>query len=110
MNTMTYKGQTARVDFDERDDIFVGHLLGITDVVGFHADTVHGLRAAFAEAVDDYIDTCAKIGKAVEKPASGKLMLRVPPEVHSAALIAAKGSGTSLNQWAAKVLGEAAHA
>ena len=29
---------------------------------------------------------------------------------HSAALIAAKGSGTSLNQWAAKVLGEAAHA
>jgi len=110
MNTMTYKGQTARVDFDEPDDIFVGHLLGITDVVGFHADTVPSLRAAFAEAVDDYIDTCAKIGKAVEKPASGKLMLRVPPEVHSAALIAAKGSGTSLNQWAAKVLGEAAHA
>ena len=27
-----------------------------------------------------------KIGKAVEKPASGKRMLRVPPEVHSAAL------------------------
>ena len=28
----------------------------------------------------------------------------------SAALIAAKASGTSLNQWAAKVLGNAAHA
>jgi len=110
MNTMTYKGQTARVEFDERDDIFVGHLLGITDVIGFHADTVSGLRAAFVDAVDDYMETCAKIGKAVEKPASGKIMLRVPPEVHSAALIAAKSSGTSLNQWAAKVLGEAAHA
>ncbi len=110
MNTMTYKGQTARVEFDERDDTFVGHLLGIADVVGFHADTVPALRAAFVEAVDDYIDTCAKIGKAVEKPASGKIMLRVPPEVHSAALIAAKGSGTSLNQWATKVLSEAAHA
>jgi len=95
---MSYKGQTARVDVDERDDIFVSHLLGITDVVGFHADTVRGLRAAFVEAVDDYVETCAKAGKAVEKPASGKLMLRVPPEVHSAALIAAKGSGTSLNQ------------
>jgi len=110
MNTMTYKGQTARVEFDERDDIFVGHLLGITDVIGFHADTVSGLRSAFVDAVDDYMETCAKIGKAVEKPASGKIMLRVPPEVHSAALIAAKSSGTSLNQWAAKVLGEAAHA
>lgn len=109
MNTMTYQGQTARIEFDERDDTFVGHLLGITDVVGFHADTVAGLRAAFEEAVDDYIETCAKIGKAVEKPASGNIMLRVPPEVHSAALIAAKASGTSLNQWATKVLGEAAH-
>jgi predicted HicB family RNase H-like nuclease len=37
-------------------------------------------------------------------------MLRVPPEVHSAALTAAEAAGTSLNQWAAKVLGEAARA
>ena len=38
---------------------------------------MRGLRAAFAEAVNDYIDTCAKIGKAVEEPASSKRMLRV---------------------------------
>ena len=60
--------------------------------------------------MDDYIDTCAKIGEAPQKPASGKIILRVSPEVRSAALIAAKASGNSLNQWAAKVLGEAAHA
>ena len=35
-------------------------------------------------------------------------MLRVPPELHRVALIAAESAGTSLNQWAAKVLGEAA--
>lgn len=110
MNTMTYKGQTARIEFDDRDEIFIGRLLGISDVVSFHAETVRELRAAFIEATDDYIETCAKIGKPVEKPANGKIMLRVPPEVHSAALIAAKASGTSLNQWAAKVLGQAAHA
>ena len=79
-------------------------------MVGFHADTVRGLRAAFAEAVNDCVDTCAKIGKAVEEPASSKRMLRVPPEVHSAELIAAKGSGISLNYWAAKALGETGHA
>lgn len=67
------------------------------------------LRAAFEEAVDDYyLETCTKIGKVPQKPASGKLMLRVPPEVHRAALIAAESAGTSLNQWATKVLGEAA--
>jgi len=110
MNTLTYKGYTARIEFDDRDNILVGRLLGIRDIVSFHADNVPELRAAFEESVDDYINTCAKLGKSAEKPASGKLMLRVPPEVHSAALVAAQAAGTSLNQWAAKVLAEAAHA
>jgi predicted HicB family RNase H-like nuclease len=36
-------------------------------------------------------------------------MLRIPPDVHGAALVAAKAAGTSLNQWAAKALASAAH-
>jgi len=107
---MTYKSYTARIDFDDRDNIFVGRLLGIRDIVGFHADNVTDLRAAFEEAADDYLEACKEIGKPPEKPASGKLMLRVPPEVHAAALVAAQAAGKSLNQWAADVLGGAAHA
>jgi predicted HicB family RNase H-like nuclease len=107
---MTHNGYTARVEFDERDNIFVGRLLGMSDIVSFHADNVPDLRAAFIEAVDDYLDTCAKLGKAPEKPASGKMMLRVPPEIHGAALVAAQASGKSLNQWAADVLGKASAA
>ena len=109
MNTMTFKGYTARVEIDDRDNLLVGHLLGVRDIVGFHANDVAGLRAAFEEAVIDYLDTCAKLGKSPEKPASGKLMLRIDPEIHSAALIAAQASGISLNQWAAKALQTAAH-
>lgn len=106
---MTYKGYTARVEFDDRDNIFVGRLLGIRDIVGFHADNVTDLRTAFEEAVDDYLEACKEIGKSPEKPASGKLMLRVPPEVHAAALVAAQAAGKSLNQWATDVLDVAAH-
>lgn len=109
MNTMTFKGYTARVEIDDRDNLLVGHLLGVRDIVGFHADDVAGLRTAFEEAVIDYLDTCAKLGKQPEKPASGRLMLRVAPEIHSAALIAAQASGISLNQWAAKALQAAAN-
>lgn len=108
MNTMTYKGYTARVEFDERDAIFAGRILGIADVVGFHGETVAELRAAFEEAVDDYLATCAKIGKQPLKPASGNMMLRVPPEVHLQAQIAAQARGQSLNQWAADVFRSAA--
>lgn len=107
-STMTYKGQTARIEFDDRDNIFVGRLVGITDLVSFHAESVADLRAAFEESVDDYLEVCEKIGKAPQQPASGKLMLRVPPAVHSAALTAAQAAGTSLNQWATRVLSEAA--
>lgn len=109
MNTMTYKGYTARIEFDDRDNTLVGRLLGIVDIVSFHADNVAELRAAFEEAVEDYLETCAKVGKSPEKPASGKLMLRVPAEVHASALIAAQASGKSLNQWATEVLNQAAH-
>jgi predicted HicB family RNase H-like nuclease len=107
-NTLSYKGYTARIEFDDDDGIFFGRIAGIRDGVGFHADTVADLRAAFREAVDDYIETCAKIGKTPQKPYSGNLMLRVDPEVHSKAAIAAELAGKSLNQWSEEVLAKAA--
>lgn len=63
MNTMAHQGYTARIAFDDRDGVFTGRILGIADVVGFHGESVAELRAAFVEAVDDYLETCAWIGK-----------------------------------------------
>lgn len=103
-SAMTYKGYSARVEYDADDEILFGRIAGITDGVGFHADNVPELKAAFEEAVDDYIETCAKVGKLPQKPFSGKLMLRVDPAVHASASVAAELAGTSLNQWAEGVL------
>jgi predicted HicB family RNase H-like nuclease len=110
MNAMTYKGYRARIEYDDRDKILVGRLAGMRDIVTFHGESVAELEGVFHEAVDDYVAACAKFGQAPEKPASGKMMLRVPPELHSSALAAAQAAGKSLNQWAAEVLKEAAHA
>jgi len=110
MNTMKYRGYTARIEFDDRDAIFVGHVLGVRAIIGFHGETVAQLTEDFHNAIDFYLEECAKTGREAQKPASGKMMLRVPPEIHSAALIAAQSSCMSLNQWAAKALKEAAHA
>ena len=67
-NRMTYKGYAARIDYDDEVCLIAGRIAGIRDGVGFHAVTVDGLRAAFREAVDDYIETCAKIGKEPQRP------------------------------------------
>mgnify|MGYP000665580255 CR=1 FL=1 len=107
-NNMTYKGYAARIEYDDEDGVFTGRIAGIRDTVGFHADTVDGLRDAFHEAVDDYIETCAKVGKAPEKTYSGQVMFRISPEVHRKAALAAQLSGKSLTQWAENVLDQAA--
>ena len=104
----TYKGYTARVQFDADDEIFFGRLGGISDIISFHADSVQELKQAFHEAVDDYIATCAKIGKPPQKAYSGQLMFRVAPEVHFAAATAAELAGKSLNSWAEEALRSAA--
>jgi len=110
MNTMTYLGYTARVEFDERDDVFIGRIIGVRDMISFHADTVADLKREFRLSVDDYLAYCKEKGVSPDKPVSGKLMLRVPPQTHAAALVAAKSAGKSLNQWAGEVLEAAASA
>jgi predicted HicB family RNase H-like nuclease len=104
MNTMTHGGYTARIEFDERDGIFVGRILGLRSIISFHGATVAQLRRQFAAAVKDYLSDCKAQGIEPEKPASGKLLLRVPPEVHSRALVVAQAQGKSLNQWACEAL------
>jgi predicted HicB family RNase H-like nuclease len=85
----------------------VGRILGIRSIISFHGTTVTQLRSEFRVAVEDYLGECAEQGVAPEKPASGKLLLRVPPEIHGRALVMAQASGKSLNQWATEVLREA---
>ena len=108
MNVMSYRGYSARIEFDAEDRIFVGHLAGIRDIVGFHGSSVEELERAFHEAVDDYLAGCEKLGQSPQKPFSGRLMIRIDPEVHAMAATAAQLAGMSLNQWGEQALREAA--
>ena len=108
-NAMTYKGYTARIEFDGDDRIFFGRLAGIRDIITFHGETVDELEAAFKEAVDDYLETCVKLGEEPNKPYSGKLTLRIPPSVHAAIATAAETSVKSLNKWVSEILKQATH-
>ncbi|MBB2926584.1 MULTISPECIES: type II toxin-antitoxin system HicB family antitoxin [Paraburkholderia] len=104
MNTMHHNGYTARVEFDERDNIFVGRVLGVNSIISFHGESVAELRTAFVEAVDDYLSDCRERGVSPDKPASGRLMLRIDPGIHAAIGVAASAAGESINQWSEHVL------
>lgn len=100
MKMMTYNGYAARIEYSDEDVCFVGHISGITDIVGFHGESVVELREAFEEAVDDYLETCEALNRQPSKPFSGNLELSIPPEVHAGIAVAAEISGKTINQWA----------
>jgi predicted HicB family RNase H-like nuclease len=101
---MTYKGYAARVEYSEEDQCLVGHIAGIRDLIGFHSESVSGLRVAFEEAVDDYLETCEKLGLPPNHPYSGQFRLRLSPELHARAAMAAQTQGKSLNAWVAGII------
>lgn len=107
MSAMSYKGYLARPEFSPDDGVFFGKIAGIQDIVTFEGESVAELVRAFHEAVDDYIETCVKIGKEPQRSYSGNLALRVSPELHAKAARAAELAGMSLNQWGEKVVSEA---
>jgi predicted HicB family RNase H-like nuclease len=104
MSRLNYTSYLASVEFESEDRLFVGQIAGINDVVGFHAESVAELEAAFRDAVDDYVATFERIGKSPERPFSGRVMFRVDPRIHARAALAAQLRGVSLNQWAEEAL------
>ncbi|WP_082524734.1 type II toxin-antitoxin system HicB family antitoxin [Pseudorhodoferax sp. Leaf274] len=96
---LSYKGYHGSVEADFDDNIFHGRILFIRDVVAYHGTDAPTLKAAFEEAVDDYLATCEELGEAPEQPCKGSLNVRVGPELHQQMALEAMRLGTSLNDW-----------
>ena len=101
---MKYRGYTARIDYDDRDHVFVGDIVGMSERLAFHGASVDELRGDFEFAVDHYLAACAAAGQKPERQASGRLLMRLPPDIHASAAAAAAAEGKSLNQWITEVL------
>jgi predicted HicB family RNase H-like nuclease len=106
-NTMKYKGYLGSIEYDDRDKILHGRVLGNQDIVSFEGESVARLEEDFRAAVDDYLDACRDMGKEPEKPFSGKFTIRVSSGLHAEIALKAKDSGKSLNSWVMDVLAQA---
>jgi len=101
---MKYKGYTGKAEYDDEAEIFYGEVIGLRDVVTFKGTSVRELHKSFRESIDDYLAFCKRMKKDPDIPASGKLVLRIPPELHSYASVSAKSEGKSLNSWVAEAV------
>ena len=105
---MEHQGYRGKATFDDEAGVFHGEVVGIRDVVTFQGETVAELRAAFRDSVDEYLKFCAEKGQEPNRPFSGRVSLRMSPEIHQAASTAAQTEGKSLNAWLTSAIEKAA--
>lgn len=106
-----YKDYIGHVDFDEEAEVFHGEVINTRDVITFQGTSVRELKKAFKDSIDDYLAFCAEREESPDKPFSGKFNLRLDPELHREAFVAAKQSKMSLNSWVSKIIeGSVQHA
>ena len=96
---LQYKSYSACVEFSAEDEVFFGKIIGINDLITFEADSVKQLKAAFHEAVEDYLQTCKDLGKEPDKNYKGVFNVRIPSELHRRAAVAAAFKKVTLNDF-----------
>ncbi|MBP3192061.1 type II toxin-antitoxin system HicB family antitoxin [Natronogracilivirga saccharolytica] len=103
---LRYKGYHGNVAFDEEAGLFHGEVVDLRDVITFQGKSVDELQQAFHDSVDDYLDFCQQRGEDPDKPFTGRLMLRLPTEVHRSVYVRAKREGKSLNEYITEKLSQ----
>ena len=67
MSMMEYKGYHASMDYDTDENVFVGEIFGINDVVCFEGSDLEEFRTMFETSVDDYLKMCEEFGDKPDK-------------------------------------------
>ena len=98
-NLLEYNGYHAFIELDPNDKIFVGTVIGINDDLSFHGTSYIEIEEMFHQSIDNYLEVCQQIGKEPDKEYKGSFNVRITPEMHKNADIAAKSQGITLNQY-----------
>ncbi|MBO7604002.1 MAG: type II toxin-antitoxin system HicB family antitoxin [Bacteroidales bacterium] len=100
MGRLRYKGYTGSVEYSEEDNCFVGEVLGLSrDGIIYEGSSVEELKKDFEDGIDHYLACCKAGNVEPEKPYSGKLVLRLTPDLHGEAAMKAADLGISLNEF-----------
>ncbi len=90
--------------YSDEDRVFYGKVEYIRSLISYEGTDVASLRAAFEEAVEDYLALCKKEGRTPEQPFSGSFNVRTGTDLHRHAVLLAKERGTTLNRVVSEAL------
>ena len=109
-NVIEIDGRKAVVSFDPDIGMIRGEFLGLSGGADFYAESVKTLETEGRRSLEVYLDLCRE--KSVEpfRSFSGKFNVRLDPEMHEKAVIAAAAESKSLTDWVADAIDAAARA
>ncbi len=96
-DVLTYKGFIGSVHFSAEDDLFFGKVEGVNDLITFEGNSVQALKEAFHYVVDAHIEDCERENIPARKSYKGSFNLRLTPDLHRRAAMAAQAHGNTLN-------------
>lgn len=97
MSTIRYRDYQGEVEFDSGK--LVLRILHINDLITTEVDSASEVEATFAELVEDYLASCAELGKEADKPFKGLFNVRIPPDLHKKVAFAAADDSITLNAY-----------
>lgn len=106
-NVMEINGYKALIAFDPDTNLFRGEFIELNGGADFYAADVESLNREGEISLKVFLDMCREDGVEPRKNYSGKLMVRLPTELHARAAISAAATGKSLNAWLADLVAHA---
>lgn len=102
MSTVRHGDYQGEVVFENGK--LVLRILHIHDLITTEVNSAAEVEAAFAELVDDYVASCAEIGRIADRPFKGLFNVRIPPPLHKQVAFAAANESLTLNAYVLSAL------
>ena len=96
---LSYKGFYGSTEYDDDAEVFCGTVINANTVMAFRGSSVKELQKSFRDIVDSYIEDCARDGVEPEKLFSGKITVRISPEMHKGIASKASECKESMNSY-----------
>ena len=98
MGYLRYKDYIGSVEYDEERICLCGKVQGMPKVnIKYDGQSVAELTSNFHHAVDNYLERCKEKGEAPRKPFMGVFQVRLTPEMHAQAAMAASNDDITIN-------------
>lgn len=103
---MQYLNYYGSMNVDPENNILFGKVEFIRASITYEAKDAAGLKNAFEEAVDEYLDFCHIKKMPPEQPFKGSLNIRIGEERHKKVWVKAQARDQSINEYICDALDE----